>query len=352
MKPFYFLLLFIINSILVYSQPFSIKDLIEFTNYSANKFDNHIAKKDFRRDYFAPQESTVINSYIQKLKKGDSTVRAIAIESISGGSSIHFQTSSQQEREALQQQLIAAGFRSSADTINNRANGIMLQQGNLRAYTTVEERDSLSLYTFIIERKELPKAKDLQFGEDLLPITSHEYLTYVFGEDAIKKDVFYYSDTDTNKCSVLYPNTNKQVIFIWNDEVNYCNTAFILIGGQLQTTNTAQNNLSIEHSLWRSRQGIYSGMTLQELQALNEAPINFYSWGQEQEGMLAPKNQGKIDFNKVGVVLNCLNCKDGQYQANVVSSETQLELDKKIYVSTIILMQEKEDGYGLSLKKP
>jgi hypothetical protein len=155
--------------------------------------------------------------------------------------------------------------------------------------------------------------------------------------------VFYYSDTEANKCSVLYPNSNRQVIFIWNDEANYSNTAFILIGGQLQTTNTSQNTLSIEHNLWRSRQGIYSGMTLRELQALNEEPIHFYSWGQEQEGMLAPKNHGRIDFTKVGVVLNCLNCKDGNYHpSSVVSSESQIEQDKKIYVSTIIILPEKE----------
>lgn len=342
MKPFYTFLLLICISPLAYSQHFSIKDLVDFTSYSANKFDNHIAKKDFRRDYYAPQESSTINNYVQKARKNDSTARAIAFEATAGKSSIHYQTSSPQERDELQQQLIAAGFHASADSVINRDRAI-LQLGNLRAYTSVELKDSISLYTVIIERKELPKARDIQFAEDLLPITSHEYLSYVFGENVVKKDVFYYSDTDANKCSVLYPNSNKQVIFIWNDEVNYSNTAFILIGGQLQTTNTARNNLSIEHNLWRSRQGIYSGMTLRELQALNEAPINFYSWGQEQEGMLAPKNHGRLDFNKVGVVLNCLNCNDGSYQkTSVVSSEAQLEQDKKVYVSTIIIIPEKE----------
>lgn len=342
MKPFYLFLLYILISPLAFSQHFSIKDLIDLTSYSANKFDNHIAKKDFRRDYYAPRENSAISNYVQKVRKNDSTIRTIALEASVEKSSIQYQTSSLQEKEVLQQQLVTAGFHSASDTINTN-NGPMLQLNNLRAYTSVELRDGISLYTVIVERKELPKVRDLQFAEDLLSITSHEYLCYVFGKDAVKKDVFYYSDTDTNKCSVLYPNSNRQVIFIWNDEVNYSNTAFILIGGQLQTTNTAGNTLSIEHNLWRSRQGIYSGMTLRELQALNEESINFYSWGQEQEGMLAPKNRGKIDFAKVGVVLNCLNCRDSQYKkASVVNSESQLELDKKIYVSTIILLTEKE----------
>jgi hypothetical protein len=339
MRLFYAFFFVIVNNTLAYSQQFGIKDLVEFTEYSANKFDNHITKKEFRRDYYSPQENANVNNYIQKKKKGDAPVRAIAIESAGEKSAIHYQTSASHEQEVLLQQLKAAGFRS----YKNKDDGSLLQQGNLRAYTSVEIKDSLSLYTFVIERKRLPKVKDIQFAEDLLPLNSHEYLCYVFGESAVKKDVFFYSETETNKCSVLFPNTNRQVIFIWNDEVNYSNTAFILIGGQLQATNTAKNNLSIENNIWRSRQGIYSGMTLRELQALNEGPINFYGWGHEQGGMIAPKNQGRIDFEKVGLVMNCLNCNDNNNQrAAIISSDSQLEQDKKVFVSTMIILPEKE----------
>lgn len=342
MKPFYAFLICIIYCTSAYSQHFSIKDLVDFTIYPANKFDNNIRKKDFRRDYFAPQESATINNYIQKQKKGEQIVRTIALESQPETTAIHYQTSAPDEYEKLWQQLKATGFRSYTDS-SDKPDGVLLQQGNLRAYTSIEIRDSTPLYTFVIERKELPKAKDLQFAEDLLPVNSHEFLCYVFGEGAVKKDVFYYSETETNKCSVLFPNTNRQVIFIWNDEKNYCNTAFILIGGQLQTTGTIRSNMSIEHNLWRSKQGVYSGMTLRELQVLNEAPINFYSWGQEQEGMLAPKNQGRLDFSRIGLVMNCLNCNDQRYQqAGIISSESQIEQDKKVYVSTIIILPGKE----------
>jgi hypothetical protein len=80
------------------------------------------------------------------------------------------------------------------------------------------------------------------------------------------------------------------------------------------------------------------------LQLLNESPINFYNWQMEQAGMLAPKNQGKLDFNKIGLVLNCLNCSESGNvrQASIINSESQLALDKKIYVSTIVILPEKE----------
>jgi hypothetical protein len=344
MKPFYAFLLLFTYSALAYGQQFHLKDLVDFTGYTVNKFDNHITKKkEFHRDYYAPQESTVINNYIQKQKKDDQSVRTIAIESKAGITAVHYQTSLLQERDALLQQLKATGFKCYTDDSLGKGDGKVLQHGNLRVYTSVEARDSISLYTFIIERKELPKAKDLVFAEDLLPINSHEYLCSIFGEGAVKKDVFYYSETETNTCSVLFPNTNRQLIFVWNDEKNYSNTAFILVGGQLRSTSATQSTMSIEHNLWRSRQGVYSGMTLRELQALNEEPINFYSWGQEQEGMLAPKNHGKLDFTRIGLVMNCLNCNDGSYQqAEVVSSESQIQQDKKVYVSTIIILPEKD----------
>lgn len=344
MKLFYAFFLFILYTTPAYSQQFDIKELVDFTGYSINKFDNHITKKkEFRRDYYAPQESAVINNYIQKQKKDDQSVRTIAIESKADITAIHYQTSLLQERDALLQQLKATGFKCYIDDSIGRGDDKVLQYGNLRAYTSVEVRDSVQLYTLIIERKELPKAKDLVFAEDLLPINSHEYLCYIFGERAVKKDVFYYSETETNTCSVLFPNTNRQLIFIWNDEKNYSNTAFILVGGQLRPTGAPQSTISIEHNLWRSRQGVYSGMTLRELQTLNEEPINFYDWGQEQEGMLAPKNQGKLDFTRIGLVMNCLNCHEGSYQqAGVVSSESQIQQDKKVYVSTIIILPEKD----------
>jgi hypothetical protein len=276
-------------------------------------------------------------------KKGDGAARNIAIQAEEGLTRIQYQTSSVGEKEQMQRQIEAAGFHTFDDNGNHYKEGMLLQQGNLTIQGSTEIKDTLPLYTFVIERRDLPKAKDIAYAEDLLSLTSHEYLCYVFGEGAVKKDVFYYSETETNKCSVLFPNTNKEVIFIWNDEKNYRKTAFLMLGGQLQANGNGKNYNAVEHNLWRSNQGIYSGMTLRELQTLNGGVINFYGWQGEQAGMLAPRNSGKIDFSKIGLVLNCLNCNGDNYQqTSIVSSESQLAADKKVYVATIIIIPEKE----------
>ncbi|MFN2439233.1 MAG: hypothetical protein ABR503_08530, partial [Chitinophagaceae bacterium] len=81
----------------------------------------------------------------------------------------------------------------------------------------------------------------------------------VFGAANVKKDVFYYSATETNKCSIVFPNTNREVVFIWNDESNYRNTAFLVIGGNSKTNISANFNQQIEQNAWHSKQGVYSG---------------------------------------------------------------------------------------------
>ncbi len=63
----------------------------------------------------------------------------------------------------------------------------------------------------------------------------------------------------------------------------------------------------------------------------------------EEAGVLAPKNKGKINFDRISFVLNCLNCfKDDYSKIEFVSSEKELLQDRKVYVSTMVILPEKE----------
>jgi hypothetical protein len=67
----------------------------------------------------------------------------------------------------------------------------------------------------------------------------------------------------------------------------------------------------------------------------------FTSWHLEQAGMLAPKNTGQIDFARISIVLNCLNCHESMFQqVNIIDSENALLENRKIYVSTMIILPE------------
>jgi hypothetical protein len=152
----------------------------------------------------------------------------------------------------------------------------VLQKDNFLVNTSIEIKDSTIFFTCLLERKELPKAKDIIYAEDLLSVSSHEHLCLLFGEANVKKDTFYYSPTEINKCSILFPNTNREVVFIWNDETNYRKTAFLVIGGNSKPNSSSNFNRPIEQNVWRSRQGVYSGMSLAELQNLNGKEVRFY----------------------------------------------------------------------------
>ena len=343
MKKFYPMTFLLLFSMIVNAQQFQLKDLMEFTQLSVNKFDALVGKKDYKRDYYSPKESGSVYNYQEtKKKKSEPVSRNIAFQSTDKKVGIVYQTSSLEEFERLKDQLLSLGFKTQAKP--EQLKSAFLQKHDFTVNTSVEIKDSVSFYSIVLSRHHLPKASEIVYAEDLLPFTSHEYLAKTFGDQAVKKDVFYYSEKETNNCTVLFPNSPREVIFIWQDEKNYSNTAFLMIGGHLQTNSSSTFNRQIQHNAWLSKQGVYSGMTLKELQLLNESPINFYNWQMEQAGMLAPKNQGKIDFNKIGLVLNCLNCSESGNvrQASIINSESQLALDKKIYVSTIVILPEKE----------
>jgi hypothetical protein len=196
------------------------------------------------------------------------------------------------------------------------------------------------VYRFVIERRPLPKAKDIHFAEDFLPLTSHEYLAAVFGEGAVKRDLFYFSEHEITPCSVLFPNTSQQVIFIWKDEENRRNLAFLLIGGQLRTQSSLSDHKQVEQNVWQTSQGLYAGMGLRELQKLNGGNFTVYGWHTDQPGVLTEKNEGAIDVKKTGVVLDCLDCNEGGYGSNnrVLNSEDLMREGRRVYVSTIIVL--------------
>ncbi|HVE60689.1 MAG TPA: hypothetical protein VNA26_02650 [Chitinophagaceae bacterium] len=336
----FFWLIFLVFASTAKAQNFELNDLIDFTTLSVQKFDAHISKKEYRRDYYSPKETRTVYNYIQRKKSNENLTRTISIQEEKDKTFICYQTTSEAEFNKLKSEMSKEGFKNYSD---KAAEDALLQKDNLIVNTSIEIKDSTTFFTVLLEKKDLPKAKDIFYAEDLLPVNSHENLCMVFGAANVKKDVFYYSATETNKCSILFPNTNREVVFIWNDESNYCNTAFLVIGGNSKTNISSNFNQQIEQNAWRSKQGVYSGMSLAELQMLNGKEVKFYSWHLDQAGMLAPKNTGQIDFNRINIVLNCLNCNETSFQqVNVINSENAILENRKIYISTMIILPEED----------
>jgi hypothetical protein len=347
MIKFYpFLLTLLLTGVGNAQQAFDLGDLIDFTGYSISKFDGYIAKKAYRRDYESPRESHSNYNYIQLRKKkkdeGNETVRKLSFIERPGAPVIEYQTSSLDEFSNLRRDLRRKGFNTYMEE-KDPATPVLYQHDNTVVGTSVEIRDSTTLYTVRIEREVLPKLREIAYAEDLLPLKSHEFLEATFGAANVKRDVFHYTESEANKCSVLFPNTPREVIFIWEDEANYRDLSFLIIGGNMLSNGAARNSTMVSTNEWRSKQGVYAGMKLEELQELNQGRVKFHGFSTEQPGMLTKNNGGKLDFNRLGVVLSCLNCVNNNKmeRQTVVDSETALQEERKVYVSSIIIIPEK-----------
>lgn len=338
LKTIIFLLLVPASFLKAQKFEFSMKELVSFTSIPTNKFDSYISRKGYKVQP-ASEESSFNNAFY-KVSKDHSIQKILGRYDRSDTSSLFFQTNSIAEFNELKNELKENGFVHASYDSTKKLFPPMYQRGSIRVIPSLKQDTAQTIYSFEVQRKELPKPSEVAFAEDLMSLVSHEYLAAVFGPSNVKKDVYYFSEKDLTRCSVLFPNTNLQVVFIWKDEENQKEIDYMLIGGQVRTQGSQAYHKTVEMNKWRSTQGIYLGMTLRDLEQLNGAPIEFYGWDSEQPGIVSPKNKGKIDFKKLGVQLNCLDCNEDKYYSknNMLNSTEILQQNGRVYVSMLILV--------------
>jgi hypothetical protein len=342
MKKIPAILVLLLYAGLCRSQTIDLDDLVDFTGFDVQKFDAHLGRKSFKRDYNSPRETQTNYNYYQAKKiKGEEVLRKISFQE-GAEPTICYQTTSQKEYSHLKKKMIDLGFHCYEKNADD-SHPLLYQKNTFTINTSYEIIDSTLFYTLVLNKATLPKLKDIVYVEDLLNIKSHEALVNLFGASNVTQDIFRFSESEVNKCSVLFPNTPREVIFIWEDENNYRKISFLLIGKHAETSGTADFTRQVMQNEWHSKQGVFQGMTLQELQQLNGITMQFYDWNSEQPGVLASTNQGKIDFKKLGIVLSCLNCSGSRaYNTSLISSQTAIADEKKVYVSAMIILPEKD----------
>ena len=144
------------------------------------------------------------------------------------------------------------------------------------------------MYTFLLKKKELPLPATIQHAEDLLNFDSHEYLVGFFGAANVKKDYYYFSEKELKKCSVLFGNTSRQAVFIWDDEDNYSQLSYVLISNIIHTLNAKKFDGFIGINEWNLTNGVYPGMGLKELLKINAEDFEIYGNNSELAFMAKP----------------------------------------------------------------
>lgn len=340
MRRFLLSIAFIFLLCNVNGQQLTVKDLLSVCSLSPQKFKNYIAKKNFvpvDRDW---QNDTVVNTYRLRIKSdaNDTIPVTRILETYQSGIDFSFalQTSSRLDYDEARSDLKGSGFFCSNE--DDTSDLYLYQRKNISIQVNARTDPGDTLYSFHFYYKDLPSAASVRYADDLLYFTSHEYLVSVFGEKNVKKDLYYFSEKEITKCSVLFPYTKRQAVFIWGDEANLSELSYILIGGNLPTKSSISYNNVVAENSWTSKEGVYSGMSLRNLARLNESDFRFYGKNSEFPLMVVPENTGKINFKKNVVVLSSLsNSSSRILDNNIVKVNDALQEGPGLFVLMYML---------------
>ena len=324
-----FLILFLIVCNL-HSQEYSAKDFLYASSLSTKKLENFLNKKKFVPGGSSLRNDIVINIYNakpEKSKKKKDTLnikRSIETFHTASNSSFIYITSLKNEYTESLEELKEEGFfcGNEKDTAN-----ILFQKKNISVLANMIIEDDDTLYSLAINQQVLPLPEEIQFAEDLLQFKSHEYLVGVFGKANVIRDIYYFSEKEVAKCSVLFPKTSRQAVFIWEDNVNLCKPAFLIIGGNMNASSISNYDGVIGENVWNSKEGIYSGMTLNSLMKLNGSSFRFYGKNSDSPYMIVPEKTGAINFKTNRVVLGCLNPSGSRVLNNATISADEILSD-------------------------
>ncbi|MEP7142111.1 MAG: hypothetical protein ABI707_04530 [Ferruginibacter sp.] len=323
-------------------QVLSVENIFTIMSFSTSRFEKQLSEKGFAFSGKEHQNDTILRMYDYRRTKNfkliDTISRSITSAEIKDGSFITYETVSLDEFRNMKTQLKKAGFYCNHGNVDDTSLSLLFQNKDMSVRTFTRKEDTVRRYSLQFYKKIFPRAKDIYYANDLLTFTSHEYLVYYFGEKNVKKDIYFLSGNDIAKCSVLFLNTNRQVVFIWADEENKCAISSVLLGGQLNLKSAMETGKYVAENNWVLRSGVRPGMSLLQLRMLNGNDFRFYGGNSANSGSVIPENNGKLDFKKEEIILGCLNCNDDKFAtAKVINADDSIEEGRILFVLSVIL---------------
>jgi hypothetical protein len=345
MKKKLIIILFMLKTLAANSQVIDTESMINLLSISEQKLTNQLQKKGFKYSGIETRSDTSIKIFRFNDKSDkfqdlpDTSDRNILFASCKGESTLTFQTKSSTEISNLKNELKLLGFYcSNEEDTSYSSNSLFYQHLNFIATITKTTKDETILYSIKYYKKVFPDSKTLFYADDLLFFTSHEYLVYYFGEENVKKDIYFFTGNEISKCSVLFAGTSRQVVFIWEDEVNKCTISNLLFGGHQKLKSSINQDKFISESSWLLKSGLYAGMSLYELRKLNGNDFDFYAGNAINSGLVLEDNKGNVNFKKENIILGCINCTDDKYRStSIMSVDKALREDRIMFVLSLAL---------------
>ncbi|MEO8413978.1 MAG: hypothetical protein ABI472_09975 [Ginsengibacter sp.] len=294
-------------------QSFTVRDLVTLASQPSQNISHFMYRNGFVSDNSNSEPGTIAASFTQKIKSKknyDGPLRSVDLFEKQDAKYFIFHTSSLQEYLDGAQRLIKSGFAFDKAVNRNPDTPMLFQKANISIEAIKELVDSNTRYTFTLKEKRIPDS--IAYAEDLLQFDSREFLASYFGEKNVREDLYYFSEKELKKCSVLFSGTKYQAAFIWGDENNFANLSYIVVSNVLPTKGGERNGLLEENNAWKFRSGIHSGMRIKDLLRLNEMDFDMYGNKSDLAFMVKPGSAGKIDFKKTAIMFRCINCYDNK----------------------------------------
>jgi hypothetical protein len=388
MKKLFFSLL-LIYSLPLCSQVIAVNDFVQLTTLTDKRLTSYLSKMSFAPVGRTLDDGTVVSEYFYRNKKNptDSTLRFIAGSKKEKITSIAYHTSSFAEYQALVKEFRLNGFSTNgkpdttsqlmADTmaiapvpaaplpliaLKNDSTSMVntadtmaampvmvdssqfdttsfFQKGDMTVRISQDTRDEVKVYRIMLQRRPGPSGSAVRYADDLLSFDSHQALIAMFGQSNVKRDIYYFTELDTSRCSVIFPNSNRQAIFLWDDQETYRGLSFLIVGGGLHAySRSDEQTESIALNAWRSSTGLFTGMRISEIVRINEADFTIYGINSEFGLMAVPEKKGVIDFKQTGVVFGCLNCSGSpMMRKDKISAQAAIDTRLQLYITSIVL---------------
>jgi len=304
----------------------------------------YLLKKGF---YFHNTDADNITneaSFIQKrdiYENGIGCKRSVDISIKEGTKKLTFYTTVFKDYMLGQQALIKAGFVYDIRKNLFKELSIIFQKANLTITAGKEESGRIITYRFELVEKAIPSS--VRFAEDLLQFDSHQFLVSYFGENNVKGDRYYLTEKELKKCTVLFSGTSRQAIFVWNDETNLNNLAYIIISNKPPTEEGLKNE-PLPGNEWQLKNGVYPGMGIKDLLRINENDFSVYGNKSDLAFLVKPDDSGKINFRKTALMLSCPHCYDDKiFNQKEVSALALAQTNLPIRVFDVVLFTSKRE---------
>lgn len=333
------------------SQTFTPNDLVSLSSFTPKYAEQFLTKKGFMprsgaTDYTTRMISfteTIAKENIENSSNGLFTQSRIDIFSKEGYKYFVWHTTSEKEFLEGKKELARIGFFYDRSISMEKDTSLLFQRKNITVETRRETADSIQRFSFILKKKEFPDPASVQHGEDLLNFTSNEQLIGFFGKDNVKTDLYYYSESELRDCSIIFPNSNRQAVFVWNDQKNLQDLSYIIISDVMPTVSGQQfKGVILNNNQWELKNGIRCGLDIKELVKLNKNDFEIYGKNSEFAFIIKPVKEGAIDFSKTGIALNCFNCTNRKlFDASIVNATNVVNENLLVSVKSIFIFPEK-----------